>query len=298
MDTLFHYTTAAGLLGILDSSAFWATDLRFLNDAQEAVYARELFVDAVRSAENPALYAGHPAHDDPQSFGETFAGYKQLVAQELNSPDFAVYVTCFCESGDLLSQWRAYGSDHGYAIEVKTDALKTADTQIPGYGMSLMQVRYGRDAAADVVSTAMRDMTDDSNLAHVGVHAHYMALRLTAMLAGVKHPGFQEEREWRVVAAFEWEEPELARFRSTPMAIVPYIEVPLPKDAIVTIRVGPGRHVDVLEPGIDREGGQLSAAAKGSVFTRRRHREAGVRRLLRTVGCEAPVLHSEVPLRT
>jgi hypothetical protein len=56
------------------------------------------------------------------------------------------------------------------------------------------------------------------------------------------------------------------------MTIVPYIEVPLPKEAIVTIRVGPGRHVDV--------------------------REAGVRRLLRTVGCEAPVVHSEVPLRT
>jgi hypothetical protein len=37
MDTLFHYTTAAGLLGILNSSTLWATDLRFLNDAQEAI---------------------------------------------------------------------------------------------------------------------------------------------------------------------------------------------------------------------------------------------------------------------
>ncbi len=274
MDTLFHYTTAAGLLGILSSSAFWATDLRFLNDAQEAVYAHELFVDAVRSADNPALQAGHFLHHIAEEFGEDFARYKQLVAEELNSPNFAVYVTCFCESGDLLSQWRAYGSDHGYAIEVKTDALNTAVQQIAGSAadmISLMQVRYGRDAAADVVSAAMRDMSEDTNLGHLGVHAHLMALRLTAMLAGVKHPGFQEEREWRVVAAFEYEGPKL-KFRSTPMAIVPYIEVPLSKDAIVTIRVGPGRHVDV--------------------------REAGVRGLLRTVGCEAPVLHSEVPLRT
>jgi hypothetical protein len=209
-----------------------------------------------------------------QEFGEEFAGYKELVAKELYALHFPVYVACFCESGDLLSQWRAYGSDHGYAIEVNADALKTAVQQIAGYepGISLMQVRYGRDAAADVVSTAMRHLSEDTNLGHPGVHAHYMALRLTAMLAGVKHPGFQEEREWRVVAAFEDETSELVRFRSTPMAIVPYIEVPLPKDAIVTIRVGPGRHIDV--------------------------REAGVRRLLRTVGCEAPVVHSEVPLRT
>jgi hypothetical protein len=272
MDTLFHYTTAAGLLGILRSSTLWATDLRFLNDAQEAVYARELFVEAVRSAENPALQPGHHLHHVAQSFGEDFARYKTLVAEELDSLHFPVYVTCFCESGDLLSQWRAYGSDHGYAIEVKADALKTAAQQIAGYvPLSLMQVRYGRDAATDVVSTAMQEMSKDTNLGHWGVHAHYMALRLTALLAGVKHPGFQEEREWRVVAAFE-EDPKFVEFRSTPMAIVPYIEIPLPMDAIVTIRVGPGRHVDV--------------------------REAGVRRLLRKVGCNAPVEHSEVPLRT
>jgi hypothetical protein len=274
MDTLFHYTTAAGLLGILGSSAFWATDLRFLNDAQEAVYARELLVHAVLSVDASALPPGHPAHDDPQSFEMEFTGYKELVAKDLLSPDFPVYVTCFCESGDLLSQWRAYGSDHGYAIEVKADALKTAVQQIPGEPpeASLMQVGYGQDAAADVVSTAMRDLSKDTNLGHYGVHAHYMALHLTAMLAGVKHPGFQEEREWRVVAAFEWEMAEEVKFRSTPMAIVPYIEVPLRQDAIVSIRVGPGRHVDV--------------------------REAGVRRLLRTVDRDVPVLHSEVPLRT
>jgi hypothetical protein len=276
MGTLFHYTTAAGLLGILSSSAIWATDFRFLNDAQEAIYARELFIEALRSTDNPALQAGHPLHDAAESFGREFAYYKELVAEELNSPDFPVYVTCFCESGDLLSQWRAYGSDHGYAIEVDVDALKMAVQQLPGeppeMSPSLMQVRYGRDAATNVVSTAMRHVSEDTNLGHPGVHAHYMALRLTTMLAGVKHHGFQEEREWRVVAAFEYEVSELVRFRSTPMAIVPYIEIPLPMDAIVTIRVGPGRHVDI--------------------------REAGVRRLLRTVDCQAPVRHSEVPLRT
>lgn len=31
----FHYTTAAGLQGILDDRAFWATDANFLNDFTE-----------------------------------------------------------------------------------------------------------------------------------------------------------------------------------------------------------------------------------------------------------------------
>jgi hypothetical protein len=274
MDTLFHYTTAAGLLGILESSTFWATDLRFLNDAQEAVYAHELLVDAVRFADNPALQVGHSLHHIAEEFGADFDRYKRLVAEELSSLNFPIYVTCFCESGDLLSQWRAYGSDHGYAIEVKRDALKTAVQQIAGSlleGVGLTQVQYGSKAAADLVSAAMQDMSRDTNLGHVGVHAHLMALRLAARLAGVKHPGFQEEREWRLVAAFEYGFEEHAKFRSTPMAIVPYIEVHVPKDAIAAIRVGPGRHVDI--------------------------REAGVRRLLHKVDCEASVVHSEVPLR-
>ena len=53
--SLFHYTTAAGLLGILRESVLWATEARFLNDAQEAVYARDLFVSALHDIENPAF---------------------------------------------------------------------------------------------------------------------------------------------------------------------------------------------------------------------------------------------------
>jgi hypothetical protein len=47
VETLFHYTTPAGLLGILRDLSLWGSDLRFLNDAQEAIYGRDLVVDAV-----------------------------------------------------------------------------------------------------------------------------------------------------------------------------------------------------------------------------------------------------------
>ena len=56
------------------------------------------------------------------------------------------------------------------------------------------------------------------------------------------------------------------------MAIVPYIELDLPLEAIVSIRVGPGNNVDV--------------------------REAGVRRLLQALGSKAEVVRSDLPLRT
>jgi len=37
-ELLFHYTTAAGMRGILDSSRLWATNYRFLNDTSEVAY--------------------------------------------------------------------------------------------------------------------------------------------------------------------------------------------------------------------------------------------------------------------
>jgi hypothetical protein len=59
MDTLFHYTSATGLRGILQSLSLWASDLRFLNDAQEAIYALDLVVDAVRNIDNPVKEPSH-----------------------------------------------------------------------------------------------------------------------------------------------------------------------------------------------------------------------------------------------
>jgi hypothetical protein len=283
MDTLFHYTTAAGLLGILRESKLWATDLRFLNDAQEAVYALDAVVDAVRTMENPVRDPGHFAHKYGDPAIETFSRYQAMVLDELPTPEVGVYVTCFCELGDMLSQWRGYGKDHGYALEITTAGLERAleESAIPRYARAtgLFKVQYGREAAASIVESAVQEVAG-FNLNHPGVKAHHAADVLNSLLAQVKHPGFSEEQEWRLVVGVdildETRHPiavgEPTLYRSTPMAIVPYIELPLDRDSIVSVRVGPGGNVAV--------------------------RETGVQRLLKNLGCTASVTRSDVPLRS
>jgi hypothetical protein len=154
------------------------------------------------------------------------------------------------------------------------EALGSVPTYPPASG--LFKVRYGHAEADSVVSSALQEVSA-FNLNHPGVKAHYSALAVSAMLAQVKHPGFAEEQEWRIVVGLETFDDsgasgrEPTRFRSTPRAIVPYIELPLERDAIVSIRVGPGENADT--------------------------REAGVRRLLKALGSSATVTRSEVPLR-
>src|SRR5216683_1419399 len=47
-ETIFHYTTAAGLLGIVRSNRLWASDLLYMNDSTEVEYGRQLIIAAAR----------------------------------------------------------------------------------------------------------------------------------------------------------------------------------------------------------------------------------------------------------
>jgi hypothetical protein len=275
MDTLFHYTNAAGLLGILGNSCIWASDVRFLNDAQETKYGYDELASVLATVTNPASHEGHRLHGTnwEAQFAEHWDYFRQMLLGNLAMPSGGVYVCCFCEEGDLLSQWRAYGSDHGYAIEIKATAL-TASIAGSLPGSRLVPVRYGHDAAADVIREASNWAASYDDAGHPGIRAHYAAMELTAMLAQIKHPGFAEEREWRLVVANESRsdnDERRTQFRASAMAIVPYIALPLEPEAIVSVRVGPGNNLDV--------------------------RESGLQALLVSIGRSVPVHRSEVPLR-
>jgi hypothetical protein len=278
--SLFHYTTAAGLLGMISSATIWATDVHYLNDAQEAIYAERAVVEAVRSMESPTRNPTHWAHEHGESAHETFDQYREFTLDELADNRFGVYVACFCEEGDLLSQWRAYGSEHGYAVEINARAIQQAVRDLllsPPTAGGVINVRYGPDAAAAAAMDAVATV-EVFNLNHPGVKAHYKALELATILATVKHPGFSEEREWRLFAGFEAQHlqgPDSrnpTQFRATGMALVPYISIDMPRESIISVRVGPGDSPDV--------------------------RAAGVRRLLEHYGMSAEVVASEVPYRT
>ena len=48
---IYHYTTQAGLIGILTAREIWATDLRFFNDSTELHYALGIAEQKIRELE-------------------------------------------------------------------------------------------------------------------------------------------------------------------------------------------------------------------------------------------------------
>src|SRR5580698_8671217 len=93
---LYHYTTTEGLLGIIESKELWATNILFLNDTSELVDAFKLFASELEA--------------NPIKLGERKGWLQTMILPSLETAEVDHFVVSFCENGDLLSQWRAYGA--------------------------------------------------------------------------------------------------------------------------------------------------------------------------------------------
>lgn len=225
---LYHYTTASGLLGIVRSQELWATSISFLNDNEEhtGYFDRRLLVlleETVRSivAELEKSPEGKAAVVRAGGLEGSIRHVRQLgenirqVTLDFNSP----YITSFCgptaeqnPRDGLLSQWRAYGIDGGYAIVFGTSELDTllkeehdrfhyqhmfmGDVEYRGMDSRQLQTQPETLEQEKVVRDAIRDF-----LVNGGQDRLDPLLRAITMLScSHKHRGFREESEVRIVA--------------------------------------------------------------------------------------------------
>lgn len=253
----WHYTSTAGLLGILASSSLWASHAATLNDSTEIRFGMDLvrsrlptrLVDAEAWADLAGT--GIDAADVPAAI----TGMLGLVEGFLMNG--GLYVFCASLSGDSLSQWRGYGSSStsGFAIGLRPDPL---DYKWPGYvdltmgdedsggrplAMSLhpawRDVIYDRveqEAAADRFFTSMA-----STMALVGMPSaseadiHRSLENLASLLtwsygelvSSLKDDAFAEEREVRIALGGP-HLPGRANFRTGTYGPLAFVELAAP----------------------------------------------------------------------
>jgi hypothetical protein len=143
---LYHYTNEQGLYGILDNKCLWATHYKFLNDASEI----ELYKEKLMKELYPLMYKFFkeemPKYHIYQKVLSNGLELDALAKEEIevlvnsmyNLTD-EIYIASFTgehtnspqdtnkfinENG-LLSQWRAYADDGGFAIIFKAHELKS-----------------------------------------------------------------------------------------------------------------------------------------------------------------------------
>lgn len=259
--TLSHYTNTDGLLGICRSNTIWATCSEYCNDASEGVYALSLARVGLDQ-----FFQNRELTQNGRDLRSHLEGYLSPAATRED-----VYVASFCESSDLLSQWRAYGKDAGF--EVRFVGLSRPNPLLRGvhsltlsaHSVSrqfLERIEYDHDAQLATLNimlgriyAVLERLEQRGHIEDVvTILASYSLLELVRWQCTVKHPAFCEEREWRIVAfpnirvaggAIEYVDFSSIRYRAGRHSVIPYLEFSPPAETklpITEIICGPGGH--------------------------------------------------------
>jgi hypothetical protein len=197
-DILYHYTDLNGASGIISSKSLYLTKLSYLNDTSELKLGISMFQD----------YAKKKA-EEISNFEKKEFLYSS--AHQLNSfEETNICVSSFCENGDLLSQWRAYGKPVGVAIGFSSKHLKRfLDNGLINlwrcvYDQAL-QIQIILDLidillrSYDIIESLNRDKISLWHRAKKDLIGYFNTtfLRVTPVL---KNAHFSEEKEWRLIS--------------------------------------------------------------------------------------------------
>lgn len=207
---LAHYTNAHVAHSIISEAEIWMRNVQVMNDFSEVqhgiacmTYARDQGLVGQLFQAVDATHAGLS-----QEIAELYDGWKTSFL-------FDTYITCLSEFAaplmpdgtanpentyGRLSMWRAYGGDNGVALIVNPYFLTEGGDlgnvftspvfygDVVAFAGQFARMVAGIEAIPDVLRRCDREALRDSV---------FNALRFAVL--SVKHAGFKEEEEWRVI---------------------------------------------------------------------------------------------------
>lgn len=214
---VYHYTDAQAFAGMVQNTALWATDFRYLNDSRELIYVWEPFVAKLKElAPTPGEYS--------DAYKAQLEALRLMNSTDLMAFDETTFVACFTELADAVSQWSRYGANgHGIALGFDTEAINTLKAPVVRHFTHgridpitydnthepvtqtgfLQKVGYG-DAHRDTVVNGLINNVRDNCGKNGGDFNTMVANSITAVHAWLKrlplakHDAFKDEQEHRV----------------------------------------------------------------------------------------------------
>ena len=187
-ETLYHYTDAAGLIGIVTGKEIWASQLQFMNDREEFTHARGGGAKIIREQ----------IQNYPTETQEFFA----KVAEKLERGNTITRTFAFSlsEQPDLLSQWRGYAPNGGYCLGFSTKYLHDLSQR---HSMTLLPCCYNDSIKTKNIREildAYVDVTSSGKLKgeQEGEFIATLVQDVRAIAPIFKHRSFEEEAEWRM----------------------------------------------------------------------------------------------------
>jgi len=224
-EEVIHYTSAPGLRGIVTGKTIWASHAFFLNDTEEVVGFFDRVLPILLKPEFERYWK--EVEDLPSlaqagvlSGEEAFNHYLKRIVDafkeaELRAQDH--YVASFCTTNDpwisehgLLSQWRGYGLDGGYAIVFDSVGLESLLAE----EHKLYDEERLMWADAQYRMSELSDVRDEQVLEYIqkakdSAYRYFKTMNIEekefesfSLLSTIcKHRGFEEENEVRIVVS-------------------------------------------------------------------------------------------------
>ncbi|EKD29046.1 MAG: hypothetical protein ACD_79C00102G0003 [uncultured bacterium] len=278
---LWHYTTLEGLKGILENQNIWATDYRFLNDSTELHTAKEIFIRNLIPDIKEMILDDCSVNKENENIVKTHGGIDNLsrldaqnvlqVFYDVLNDRFTTYLISFCSHTDdsefiqnngLLSQWRGYGKNGGFAILFNKEKLiELFEKEYDEYELFFCNQDKCIYNSPKPVSEVFKSALNNVNKLSARVYKHSKEWLTNNRLAAteeeiksfnncvsfLKHEAFKEESEHRFVIMKPNEligknkkEKEI-HFRKKSGEKIPYIRVfeNMGRLPIVKIIIGP-----------------------------------------------------------
>ena len=257
---LYHYTTLGAFYEIMTTRQLWASNISYLNDAKEFELAKDI---AGRLIDDHLQNVDDRAAEPNRVVQTRLKNMRTLLGQVIATDTFIFSLT---EEGDQLSQWRAYCRDGGVAIGFDTDRL----TRLMEH-LHFFLAKCSYDPRENKVRLA-RDIEETLRLRAIGNDGEnsistFWLNQLATAAVHMKHEGFAEEREWRLVSHPEimshLDHPRV-KYRATNSFMIPYCELPLDlsftepsydarwPEVIVSVRIGPTAHDQLMSNVVER----------------------------------------------
>lgn len=199
-----------------------------MNDFSEVRYGIELFSHFCQSDKYIML---------KNAFGKqakAFESAMSLAIQNFEAWAHKTYICCFSEheneedENGRLSMWRGYGNGGGVAIVLQSDSFISGNEFFDIYTSPVEYLSEEEfDTKMDELITRVTEGKEFLESMPDTEIVEWVTHMINYAVVSIKHPGFKEEKEWRVVADFNQCSNEL-RVESIVLNEIPQLILKLP----------------------------------------------------------------------
>lgn len=200
---LFHYTNLNGLIGILDSSEIWLSNMYFLNDKNEFELGLKFVIEQLESYK-----AGFSVLKATKYFIEALEKAIDFI-KEKDSP----YILSMTTNNDLLSQWRGY-TNNGVGVNIGFSNIFFEENKLKVY-KCIYEVEKQKEIVNHILTQSIfmfigiaesQGIFKDSEKIEysqyneaINIAGKYFIDRTVFFCGLIKDKSFIEEDEWRLL---------------------------------------------------------------------------------------------------